>query len=154
MIYHYLDASAWVKRYYQEIGSDWIHNFFARNPTIACATLGLVEVIATFARKHKGRQITDEQLQQILQTIQIDWENFIQIPLHELVISRSLSLATQFALRGADAIHLAAAEVLKTNVDAANTLILITSDQELKIAAQRLGIQTLDPEQEEDNCIT
>ena len=27
MIYHYLDASAWVKRYSQEIGTVWIQNF-------------------------------------------------------------------------------------------------------------------------------
>lgn len=65
MIYHYLDASAWVKRYSQEIGTVWVQDFFTQNPTIVSATLGLVEVTATFSRKHRGRQITVDQLNQI-----------------------------------------------------------------------------------------
>ena len=86
MIYHYLDASAWVKRYSQEIGTVWTQNFFAQNLTIVSATLGLVEVTATFSRKHRGHQITANQLDQIRQYIQDDWASFIQIQLVETVM--------------------------------------------------------------------
>ncbi len=57
MIFYYLDASAWIKRHYQETGTTWVQELFARNQAIACASLGLIEVIATLARKHKAREI-------------------------------------------------------------------------------------------------
>ena len=58
MIFYYLDASAWVKRYYQEIGTAWIQDLFSRNCALACASLGLVEVMATLSRKYKVREIS------------------------------------------------------------------------------------------------
>ena len=30
MIFYYLDASAWVKRYYQETGTAWVQNVFTQ----------------------------------------------------------------------------------------------------------------------------
>lgn len=57
MIFYYLDASAWVKRYYWETGTTWVQSLFARGSTVACASLGLVEVMATLARKAKAREI-------------------------------------------------------------------------------------------------
>ncbi|MDH3604096.1 MAG: hypothetical protein OEU26_31190 [Candidatus Tectomicrobia bacterium] len=57
MIFYYLDASAWVKRYYQESRTAWVQDLFARNQTIASASLSLIEVMATLARKAKGREI-------------------------------------------------------------------------------------------------
>lgn len=57
MIFYYLDASAWVKRYYLETGTSWLQALFDAAPTVACASLGLVEVMATLARKHKAEEI-------------------------------------------------------------------------------------------------
>ena len=57
MIFYYLDASAWVKRYYWESGTRWVQALFAQNPAIACTSLGLIEVMATLARKRKARDI-------------------------------------------------------------------------------------------------
>jgi predicted nucleic acid-binding protein len=53
MIFYYLDSSAWVKRYYQESGTTWVQSLFEHNQVLACASLGLVEVMATLARKCK-----------------------------------------------------------------------------------------------------
>jgi uncharacterized protein len=154
MIYHYLDASAWVKRYSQEIGTVWIQNFFAQNPTIVCATLGLVEVTATFSRKHRGRQITVDQLNQIRQYTQTDWANFTQIQLVETVMQEATRLTSQLALRGADAIHLAAATTFQNRIDATDSLIFITADQELITAAQVIGMGVIDPEAEDRQTIS
>jgi uncharacterized protein len=154
MIYHYLDASAWVKRYSQEIGTVWIQNFFAQNPPIVCATLGLVEVTATFSRKYRGRQITVDQLNQIRQYTQTDWANFTQIQLVETVMQEATRLTSQLALRGADAIHLAAATTFQGRIDATDSLIFITSDQELITAAQMIGMGVIDPEAEDRQAIS
>lgn len=47
MIFYYLDASAWVKRYYLETGTPWIQALFDSAPTVTCASLGLVEGIGS-----------------------------------------------------------------------------------------------------------
>jgi hypothetical protein len=57
VIFYDLDASAWVKRYYWEPGTQWVPELFAQNPTRACAALGLIEVMAALARKQKARDI-------------------------------------------------------------------------------------------------
>jgi hypothetical protein len=42
---------------YWEPGTRWGQDLFAQNPTIACASLGPIEVMATLARKRKARDI-------------------------------------------------------------------------------------------------
>ena len=149
MIVYYLDASAWVKRYCQELGTIWLQSLFAQNLTFACATLGLVEVVATLARKCKARQISQPQLQQKTQELEADWQNFIQVQLTAEAVNRSKGLAVSLALRGADAVHLASAFLLQSHLSQGDQLILIASDRELKVAAQSSSLTVLDPEEEE-----
>ena len=79
MIFYYLDASAWIKRYYKEMGTDWVQDLFAQNRTMACASLGLVEIMATLARKRKAREISQNRLEQKAQELEEDWECFVQV---------------------------------------------------------------------------
>jgi predicted nucleic acid-binding protein len=79
LIFYYVDASAWVKRYYQEVGTTWVQDLFVQNRTIASASLGLIEVMATLARKAKGREINSSMLEQTMQELEADWERFIRI---------------------------------------------------------------------------
>ena len=51
LIFYYLDSSAWMKRYYQEHGSERVAELFDQQETMACATLGVIEIAATLARK-------------------------------------------------------------------------------------------------------
>ena len=48
---HYFDPSAWIKRHFQETGSEAITELFRTPLTAACCRLGLVEMIATVSRK-------------------------------------------------------------------------------------------------------
>jgi predicted nucleic acid-binding protein len=75
--FYYLDASAWVKRYYWEPGTRWVQELFAQNPTIACASLALIEVTATLARKRKAREIDPLSFEQKVQELEDDWRGFI-----------------------------------------------------------------------------
>ncbi len=59
MIIYYLDASAWVKRYVQEAGTDWILELFGKRPAFASASLGYIEVSATLARKRRAGEIDE-----------------------------------------------------------------------------------------------
>lgn len=57
MIIYYLDASAWVKRYYQEEGTSWVQCLFTHRQVLACSSLGMIEVMATLSRKRKALEI-------------------------------------------------------------------------------------------------
>ena len=150
MIFYYLDASAWVKRYYQEPGTRWVQELFAQNPTIACASLGLIEVTATLARKRKAREIDPLSCEQKVRELEEDWRGFIQIQLTTETTDLAKDLARDMALRGADAVHLASALVLRRRfADAEDRLIFAASDRELKEAAQSSGLAVIDPEEQE-----
>jgi predicted nucleic acid-binding protein len=150
VIFYYLDASAWVKRYYQEPGTRWVQELFAQNPTIACASLGLIEVTATLARKRKAREIDPLSCEQKVRELEEDWRGFIQIQLTTETTDLAKDLARDMALRGADAVHLASALVLRRRfADAEDRLIFAASDRELKEAAQSSGLAVIDPEEQE-----
>ena len=69
-----------------------MQSLFARGSTVACASLGLVEVMATLARKAKAREIGRR----------------------VLAVNRAKDVAREQALRGADAVHLASALMLQS----------------------------------------
>lgn len=154
MIFYYLDASAWVKRYYREIGTNWVQDLFAQNSAIACASLGFIEVIATLARKRKAQEISDFSLKQKAQELEEDWKHFIQIQLTHEAVDMAKKLAIQLALRGADTVHLASALLLQSRLTEKNDrLILITSDGELKKASQSLDLIAIDPDEQERSSL-
>ena len=153
MIFYYLDASAWVKRYYWEPGTRWVQELFTQHPTIACASLGLIEVMATLARKRKARDIDLLSFEQKVQELEEDWERFIQIQLTTETMDLAKDLAKNMALRGADAVHLASALVLQRRfADAEDRLVFVASDRELKEAAQSSGLALIDPEEQEQQA--
>lgn len=146
MIVYYLDASAWVKRYYVEPGTGWIQDFFSREPMIACATLGKIEVAATLARKGKSLRIPSGVLDQKAHELDQDWKSFIHIHLDDEAIATAVRIVSEHALRGADAVHLASALLLAERLDSGQDRVtVITSDDELKWAARRSGLTVLDP---------
>ena len=150
MIFYYLDASAWVKRYYQETGTRWVQRLFANGETLTCASLGVVEVTATLARKAKAREISRKQLTQKIRELDEDWSRFIQIHLSVEAVAQAREVARQQALRGADAIHLACALVLRSRfVEAEDQLVFVVSDRQLKEAVRSAGLSVVDPEEDD-----
>lgn len=152
MIFYYLDASAWVKRYYQENGTTWVQDLFAHNWAIACSPLGFIEVVATLARKCKVREIEPPLFEEKAQELEEDWKRFIHVHLTVEVVEIARELAKKLALRGADAVHLASALLLQRHsADEDNRLIFVTSDHELKEAAQASNLVVIDPNEKEVN---
>ncbi len=150
MIFYYLDASAWIKRYYQEAGTPWIQALFQTEDRMACATLGVVEVIATLVRKAKAREIDPSLLDRLSADVEEDWARFIQVQLTSPVLRSALMLARDLALRGADVIHLASAMMLQRHlVEDGHRVVMLTSDHELYEAARMSGMAVMDPVREE-----
>jgi len=146
VIIYYLDASAWVKRYYQEVGTQWVQGLFIRGETIACASLGIIEVMATLSRKRKAREIALSQFKLKAQELEDDWKRFIQIQMTSEIVDNAKELTKKLVLRGSDAVHLSSALLLqKLFLEEGDRLIVVTSDCELKEAAEYSGICVIDP---------
>jgi hypothetical protein len=143
----YLDASAWVKRYYREPGSERLQELLVGADQPACSVLGVVEVIATLARKCKAQEITRGDFEAKLAEIEADWRSFVQIELTASSLELAKDAAVRFALRGADAVHFAALQSLAQRVSGSgHRVVLVASDRELKDATQASGITVVDPE--------
>lgn len=143
---YYLDASAWVKRYYQEDGTSWVQDTFSYPQIMTCATLGMIEVTATLSRKCKAREITISQFKQKVRELEDDWERFFQIQMTNEIVHVAKELTMKLALRGADAVHLSSALVLQKRLAGhGKRLFMVTSDQELIEAATSSGLNTIDP---------
>jgi len=146
----YLDASAWVKRHFQEDGSDWVNRQFEKGMLMGASTLGVIEVAATCARKRTAGAIDATRFQQIELDLLDDWEGMFQVELTAETVERSLKVARASALRGADCIHLASAVILKERLAIqASEFAMVTSDQELKAAALKTGLIVFDPQEEQ-----
>ena len=136
MMTYYLDSSAWVKRYFEEIGSDWVDGLFEGGALLSCSTLGLIEVRATVARKCAIGAIDPAGLLNTKDWVGEEWGSFLWVGLVPEVVERSLAVTDAFALRGSDSVHLASALQLKDDLGLnASEFAFVTSDRELKAAA-------------------
>jgi uncharacterized protein len=137
----YLDSSAWVKRYVQELGSAWVHSLFDRRQLIACSTLGYLEAVAALSRR-----LSDAGLARVEPWLQTDWRNMARLPITGEVMDRAVELARRYKLRGADAVHLATALGLQETLEAVNEpVVLVASDDELLKGAQSAQLSVENP---------
>ena len=149
MMVYYLDSSAWVKRYFNELGSDWVDGLFEGDPLLSCSTLGLIEVAATAARKCAAGAIDAAGFTDTKDWLLDEWGSFLWVGLMPEVVERSLKIAGAFALRGSDSVHLASALQLRDDLGiAANEFTFVTSDLELKSSALKAGLAVLDPQEQ------
>jgi predicted nucleic acid-binding protein len=152
VIFYYLDASAWVKRYYQEPGTRWVADLFSQHPMVVCSSLGLIEVMATLVRKQRAGEISSSALAPKLQEVEEDWRRFLQVHLTVEAVGLAKEMVKDFALRGADAIHLASARMVSRRFEGEeDRLSFVTSDQALKAAARSSGLVVIDPSEEENS---
>jgi uncharacterized protein len=150
MTVYYLDASVWVKCYHREVGTTWMRRLVAEGASLACASLGLVEVLATLARKGRAGFISELALQPKIDAVRADWQRAIQVNLSSDVLEVAATQARYLALRGADAVHLASAMVLSRRLEAVGDQVtVVTSDRELAEAARIVNLNVLNPEAEE-----
>ena len=147
---YFCDTSAIVKRYGKETGSDFVEELAERESgnIIILAALTCVEVAATIARRLKGRNITDTAAADALAAFKLDLNNrYITVDIRPDVLTAAIKIATRHALRGYDAVQLAAAldantELLATGLPA---LTVVSADGELNVAAVAEGLEVENP---------
>jgi len=146
----FCDSSAIVKRYVNETGSNFVEDLadVKNGNVILLARITQVEIAAAIARRLKGRSIATADAQKALATFQHDLTNsYFTVEITPLLSSRAMSLATKHALRGYDAVQLAAA--LEANderiADELSPLTLVSADDELNTAAEAEGLSVENP---------
>jgi len=124
----YLDASALVKRYVEEAGSDVVAESMRTAARWSMCRIGFVETARAVAR---GGAFED------VERLRRDWERVDVIELDQSLAEAAAALAVDHRLRTLDALHLAAALTL----DDAPTFA--TWDVRLHHAAREHGLRTL-----------
>jgi predicted nucleic acid-binding protein len=138
---YYLDASALVKRYADEAGSDWIRQITDSEAghTILLADITLAEVAAALAAKHRAPGgITQPQRDRALSRFLQDCdEYFLLLPGDRPVIDRAVTLTQNHRLRGYDAVQLSTALVASDTLEheGLSVPIFVASDTDLLSAA-------------------
>ena len=153
MYYFYFDASALVKRYTEEVGSDKVDFLFQNFPLnrLMCLAIGVAEVFSICVRKRNDGRITRHHFEQAIgyldsEVINIE-SDFETIPVQNALIWESISLMDIHSINSVDAILLCSALDIVTNLrDENNELVLIASDQRLLRAAQTEGLLCFNPE--------
>jgi uncharacterized protein len=143
---HYLDSSAWVKRHFQEIGSDRVHQLFSGKEALASSWLGCVEVSAAIARQAGARRIDGATRRLIEAQLDYEWSRFLQAGTTQQDFILAVDLVRKHGLRGADALHLAIAQELSQRFrTAGDDLVFWTADEELVEAGRSTGLLVENP---------
>jgi len=142
MSLNYLDASAWVKRYFEEPGSEALDRMFEEG-TVASSSFGYVEVAGAVARQRaRGKQVEGQRIDGLEEKLDRDWNRMLQLEVTKEVMEGAVGLARRYRLRGADAVHLSVVVHLQRQLDAdlAGDLRFVTFDEELIAAGQATGV--------------
>ena len=134
----YLDASALVKCYVQEDGTDDVLGLLDQEPDVVASELVRVEVVGAIARAPRQDRLSEEEAAHAIAEFRQMRQNLRLMKVDEAVISRAESLAQKHLLKAFDAVHLATALVLQDQVMAVPTVACY--DDALRQAAQHEGL--------------
>ena len=137
----YLDTSALIKRYINELGTNDVRAWIRTADLISTGLLTRAETAAGLTRLHHRGVISEEDYRRALESFHLDWTGFYRLPMNEELIARADFLACQHGLRGYDAVHLAAALIWQETLMLPVTLA--TYDQELSSAGKESGLKVL-----------
>lgn len=135
-----LDTSTLAKRYVQELGSEELEDlFFSVVKEVFVSALALAEFAAAIGRKLRNKDMLEKSASKAMREFEKDWGGlFKKIPLTEDLAMSAASLAIQYPLKGADAIHLASAIAVGAD-------LFVVSDNMLVSVAEKIGIKTYNP---------
>jgi predicted nucleic acid-binding protein len=105
----YLDASALVKLYVEESGSAVVAARVEDAEAVVTARVTYAEARAAFARHRREGGLTVAALRRVVRELDGEWGAYNIVDVTDPVVRRAGALAERHALRGYDAVQLAAA---------------------------------------------
>jgi predicted nucleic acid-binding protein len=123
-----------------------MQHLFNEHEPLVSSLMSYVEVAAALAWQYGSRPMTPATELDLRSAFEAHWRELLRVDIDESVFHHARALAWEKRLRGADAIHLAAADSLRGRLAAQSvTLTLLTSDAEMAVAARSLGVETENP---------
>ena len=161
MYHFYFDASALVKRYARESGSDRMLFLFRNMPLarLLCLTIGAIEVFWICIRKKNDGRITIGEFTQAVGHLEHEIINhqssFRKISVPDSLVWNSMDLIETHSLNSVDAMVLRSALDTATELrSTGDRLVLVASDQRLLRAAHAEGLQIFNPEIDPQQTLT
>lgn len=124
----YVDASALVKLILDEVDAGAMRRWYVEADRIACSVIGAIETRRAVARKVERSERVDLVLRSVV-TLEVD-----------AVVTATASRVMPIGLRTLDAIHIATALALGSELDA-----FVTYDDRLADAARAVGLPVVRP---------
>lgn len=148
MAVYFVDSSALVKRYINEVGSSWIDNLLSQSSNeVLIAEITQVEVVAALTRRGRGAGMTPQTASQACNRFRAHTSSKYQLVSLGQIIRNAVLQAEVHALRGYDAVQLATA--LEANkvalANGLSPLTFISADNELNKVAQIEGLMVDNP---------
>jgi uncharacterized protein len=133
----YLDTSALVKLYWWEADASVVRTAVRRAEQLATARVAWSEVLATIARKRR-EGVPARTCTRVSASFRSDWQDLTIVAQSDPVDALVETLHRRHALRGFDALHLAAA--LHWQALLGNPIAFACADERLRDAAQDEGL--------------
>ena len=130
----YLDTSAAVKLVIDEPGSSEATRIWSAARSVASSVLLYPEARAALKRAARERRLSAPHVRYATSAFERLWAQVAQIGVTTSLARRAGTLADEQDLRGYDAVHLASAELLRSEA-----LVFVAADRDLLAAARRLG---------------
>lgn len=146
----YLDTSALVKEYVDEVGSQWIRALVAvdRTPAVFTSRMAAIEIACAFARRRREGNLSAADYARALSVSEYDLAyHYNTLEVDSVIIDTARRLADRHPLRAYDAVHLATAwQTNRVLVGAGQSpLIFVAADDRLLLIAQAEGLLTDNP---------
>jgi uncharacterized protein len=140
-VIHFLDASALVKRYVREPGTDAVQSLLRRARAIVVSRLSMVEVPAALARRARRKDIDTALARAAATRFESDLADFGVVEVRPRVLAQAAELVWEADLRAYDAVQLASAVELAKQ--AATTVTFVAADAALLRAAASQGLKAV-----------
>lgn len=146
---HYIDASAWVKRFVEEPGSAQVSELFAGGGSrIFSSRLGELEIYSALTRRLWDGSVTELSFDAFRKQLDMDLSRRVRlIEFSTTIAEYSKSMIHRYNLRTNDAIHLATAIACRDRGIGAggDTFVFVCSDRHLNEAAREERLTVMDP---------
>ena len=142
---YFVDSSALVKRYVLETGTAWVQTLTApaAGHSLFLVRITLVETVAALTRQERGGHVSAQAAAMALADFEYDFTHqYFVVEVSAALVAQAAALARSHALRGYDAVQLAAA--LQVHA-LAPSLTLLSADTGLNAATTAEGLLVDDP---------
>jgi predicted nucleic acid-binding protein len=139
---NYFDTSALIKRFVDERGSEAVAALLKADPMAATSVVAYAEAHAGLAKKLRDHALSTSGHRRAARAFDADWRALVRVGVTEQLLALVPALVRRHPLRGLDAIHLASAVRLRTEL--AEAVRFVAADGRLLAAAEGEGLAAID----------